>query len=110
MHCVVIRNSLVERHPWLPVEVYRAFVKAKAHAIKELSQENIARVTLPWISEDVAETEALLGKNFWPYGLPESRHEIEAMLRYSRNDGLIDRNLVPEDVFHSSTHGLLDHV
>jgi 4,5-dihydroxyphthalate decarboxylase len=110
MHCVVIRASLIDRHPWLPVEVYRAFVKAKAHALKELAQENIARVTLPWISQDVAAVEASLGRNYWPYGLPESRHEIEAMLRYSQNDGLISRTLVPEDVFHPSTHGLADHV
>jgi 4,5-dihydroxyphthalate decarboxylase len=110
MHCVVIRRSLVDRHPWLPAEVFRAFVKTKEHAIKELSLENIARVTLPWVSESVAEIVATLGKNFWPYGLPESRHEIAALLRYSRNDGLIDRDLVPEDVFHPSTHELPDKI
>ncbi|HTU52935.1 MAG TPA: ABC transporter substrate-binding protein [Acetobacteraceae bacterium] len=108
MHLLVIRRLLAERHPWLPVEVFRAFVRAKAHAMRELQLTNIARVTLPWIAEHEAETRAAMGANFWPYGLPESRHEIAAMLRYSFNDGLIARQLAPEELFHPSTHALAD--
>ena len=108
MHGLVIRRSLAERHPWLPVEVFRAFVRAKAYAMRELQLTNIARVTLPEIAEHEAETRAATGANFWPYGLPESRHEIAAMLRYSFNDGLIARQIAPEELFHPSTHPLAD--
>jgi 4,5-dihydroxyphthalate decarboxylase len=108
MHCVVIRRSLVERHPWLAVEVFRAFAAAKAAALKDLFLMNIARVSLAWISEDAEATRRVLGDNMWSYGLKASRHEIEAMIRYARNDGLITRDLTPEDVFHPSTHGLAD--
>jgi 4,5-dihydroxyphthalate decarboxylase len=110
MHCVVIRRSLVERHPWLSVEVFRAFAAAKAAAIKDLFLMNIARVSLAWIAEDAAATRKVLGDNMWSYGLKAGRHEIEAMLRYARNDGLTARDLTPEDVFHPSTHGLTDAV
>jgi 4,5-dihydroxyphthalate decarboxylase len=108
MHGLVIRRSLVDRHPWLPVEVFRAFVQAKALAMREVTMLNVARVTLPWIAEHAAETRAAMGDNFWAYGLPESRHELEAMLRYASTDGLIARQLVPEDLFHPSTHALAD--
>jgi 4,5-dihydroxyphthalate decarboxylase len=108
MHCVVIRQELVDRHPWLPVEVFRAFARAKALTFSDLFQTNILRVSLPWIADTIAESRRLMGDNPWTYGLPDSRHEIEAMLRYARNDGLTDRLLTPEDVFHPSTTGLAD--
>ena len=108
MHGVVIRRSLVDRHPWLPQAVFRAFVAAKAIALRDLFLMNVARVSLAWIAEDAAATRKVLGANMWPYGLESSRHEIAAMLRYAANDGLTARPLTPEDVFHPSTHFLTD--
>lgn len=108
MHCVVVRRSLADRHPWLPAEVFKAFVKAKAHALNELTLMNIARVSLAWIAEHAAETRAIMGDHMWSYGLPASRHEVETMLRYSLNDGLISRAVTPEELFHPSTHALAD--
>lgn len=108
MHAVVIRRTLVDRHPWLPVEVFRAFVRSKAIALKELFLLNIPRISLAWIAEDAVATQKALGGSLWSYGLPQSRHEIEAMLRYAANDGLTARQLAPEELFHPSTHALAD--
>jgi len=38
MHAIGIRRSLVEKHPWLPVSVYKAFLKAKQICMAELGQ------------------------------------------------------------------------
>lgn len=108
MHCVVIRQRLVEDNPWLPAEVFWAFAKAKALALKDLTLANIARVSLAWIADDAAATRRVLGDRMWGYGFRESRHEIEAMLRYALNDGLIAKAMAPEDLFHPSTHNLPD--
>ncbi|BCJ89955.1 4,5-dihydroxyphthalate decarboxylase [Terrihabitans soli] len=109
MHCVVVRRRLVEENPALAADLFQAFVKAKAHALSEMVHTNIPRVTLPWIHEHYSETRALMGDHLWAYGLPASRHELEMMLRYALSDGLIDRKLRPEDLFHPSTHDLKDH-
>jgi 4,5-dihydroxyphthalate decarboxylase len=106
MHGVLIRRSLVDENPWLPAEVFKTFVKAKAHALNELTMMNIARVSLAWVADDAADTRAVLGDQMWAYGLKESRHELEAMLRYSFNDGLIPRAIEPEALFHPSTYEL----
>lgn len=108
MHCVVIRQSLVDQHPWLPAEVFKAFVKAKALAMADLREVNILRSTLPWLAEAVEAARAVMGPNVWTYGLSESRHEVESMLRYAHNDGLTERHLTPEDIFHPSTFNLAD--
>lgn len=108
MHTVVIRRSLCEAHPWLPVEVYNAFARAKADALKALTQVSINRVALAWAAVDAAHTRSVLGDRMWAYGLAASRHEIEAMLRYSLADGLLAREMTPEALFHPSTHNLAD--
>ena len=38
MHGIGIRRSLVEKYPWLAVNIYKAFVKAKALCMEELGQ------------------------------------------------------------------------
>ena len=110
MHCVVIRRSLVDAHPWLPAEVFRAFVDAKAIALRDLTLANIPRISLAWIVQDAAETRRVLGANPWKYGFEESRHEIEMMLSYALNDGLIQKPLSPEDLFCASVLGLKDRL
>ncbi|AKI02720.1 4,5-dihydroxyphthalate decarboxylase [Hoeflea sp. IMCC20628] len=110
MHCVVVRQSLVDQHPWLPAEVFKAFVRAKALALDEMKQVNILRLTLPWIAETFADVQNLMGGDIWNYGLKESRHEIEHMLRYAHGDGLTGRHLTPEEVFHPSTFSLSDKI
>ena len=40
--------SLVEKHPWLAVSVYKAFLKAKALCMHELGEIGHLHVTLPW--------------------------------------------------------------
>src|SRR6185312_15904315 len=38
MHAIGIRRSIVEKYPWVAVNVYKAFVKAKALCMHELSE------------------------------------------------------------------------
>ncbi|GAB4065217.1 ABC transporter substrate-binding protein [Ancylobacter sonchi] len=110
MHGLVLRRRLVDENPWLPVEIFRAFARAKQHALSELDQMNVPRISLAWIAENVAETRAILGKSLWSYGLEENRAELAAMLRYAANDGLTAGELTPEALFHASTHALRDDI
>ncbi len=38
MHVVGIKKTLVERFPWLPATVYKAFCQAKDIAIREMAE------------------------------------------------------------------------
>ena len=48
MHGIGIRRALVEKHPWLAVNIYKAFVKAKALCMEELAEIGHLHATLPW--------------------------------------------------------------
>lgn len=104
MHVVAVRRELAERHPWLAPNVFRAFVEAKRQAIWELEQTNFLRVTLPWIELD--EARRLMGSDYWPYGLEPNRPELEAAARWSFEEGLAARSLMPDELFDPATRNL----
>ena len=48
MHVIGIRRSLAEQHPWLAVNVLKAFIKAKELCWYELGQIGHLFNSLPW--------------------------------------------------------------
>lgn len=104
MHLLGIRRTLAERHPWLPVAVLKAFTQSKARAMAHLADTAASKVMLPFLDEQVHAARALLGDDFWPYGLDANRHVLQAFLRRHHAEGLSARQLAPEELFHPSTH------
>jgi 4,5-dihydroxyphthalate decarboxylase len=102
MHMVGIKKTLVERLPWLPATVYKAFCQAKDVAVRELEEQAVARVTLPWPEVNLQDARDLMGPDIWRYGIKESAHEIETLVRYSVDQGLAKRQLSMEEIFHPS--------
>lgn len=103
MHLIGIRKSLVAQNPWLPTSVYKAFVQARDLAYKEAKEVAALPVTLPWMEAECLETVELMGEDYWPYGVHESARDIEAMTRYSFQQGLAKRKLSPADLFAPGT-------
>ncbi|MCO6417294.1 ABC transporter substrate-binding protein [Siccirubricoccus sp. KC 17139] len=103
MHCLAVRKDVAERHPWLPLELHRAFRKARDLSLAELRLTNVLRVSLPWIADAYAEQAAIMGGDPWPYGFARNRGEVEAMIRFAVADGLAVRPIPPEALFHPST-------
>jgi 4,5-dihydroxyphthalate decarboxylase len=103
MHMVGVRRTIAERHPWLPAAVLKAFAQAKAVALAKLSDTSATKVTLPFVEEQLKAARALMGEDFWSYGVASNRHVIEAFLRHHHGQGLSPRPLAVEELFHPST-------
>jgi 4,5-dihydroxyphthalate decarboxylase len=103
MHMVGVRRTIAERHPWLPAAVLKAFAQAKAVALAKLSDTSATKVTLPFVEEQLKAARALMGEDFWSYGVASNRHVIEAFLRHHHGQGLSPRRLAVEELFHPST-------
>lgn len=106
LHFVGIRRELVAQHPWLPERVFAAFAEAKKIAMQEigaLAAAGANPITLPWFAAEVARTHALMGEDFWSYGVAANRRELEAMCRYSQEQYLSERPLTVEELFAEST-------
>jgi 4,5-dihydroxyphthalate decarboxylase len=62
------------------------------------------KVTLPWLVAEARATAALMGADFWPYGIAKNRRMIETQARWSFEQGLSSKLFAPEDLFDPSTH------
>lgn len=101
MHVIAIRRELAGE-PGLAESVYRAFCRAK-EIVQETyragaSKQHMAVIT-PWFSELFAENRALLGEDWWPYGVGANRKAVDTFLRYHHEQGLSRRLLRAEDIF-----------
>jgi 4,5-dihydroxyphthalate decarboxylase len=103
MHTVVLRRELYERHRWLAVEVYKAFVRAQAVAYANLRHTGVTKTMLPWLSSYGEATRDLMGEDFWPYGLEKNEKTLETFLRYHNEQGLSPRKLAARDLFAPET-------
>ena len=92
MHVVGIKQEIVERHPWVATNLYKAFEQSKAVAMERM--ENPRIVPLAWYREGWEEQERILGKDPWEYGLAErNAKNFERLVTYSHEQGLIKRPL-----------------
>jgi len=103
MHVLAIRREVYKKNPWVAVSLYKAFVTAQREAYEDLHEIAALKVMLPWLTAHVEETECLLGRDFWSYGLERNVHPLQTFLRYSYEQGLSKRQLEPKELFAPET-------
>lgn len=103
MHTVVIKRALLDRAPWVARSLYDAFVAAKALTMRALSEDVVLSVALPWVLSELDATRALMGDDYWPYGVASNTASLEALQRYSCEQGLAERPVALDELFAPST-------
>jgi 4,5-dihydroxyphthalate decarboxylase len=104
MHVLGIRQALTDRHPWLAINLYRAFSEAKTLAMKRMANPRI--VPLAWYRAAWEEQERVLGPDPWEYGMSEkNRKNLETVVGYSHQQGLIRQRSALEQLFLSVDQG-----
>jgi 4,5-dihydroxyphthalate decarboxylase len=104
MHVFGFKQELVEKYPWVPVNMFKALDEAKAVAMKRMLNPRI--VPLAWYREAWEEQEEILGIDPWEYGdTPKNRLNIETLAGYSHEQGLISRKLGFDDLFLDVSEG-----
>lgn len=106
MHAVAVRKDIIEQNPSLPEAVFNAYSQAKQSMYDHLKKMAWVTNSLPWFAQEIEETRALMGENFWPYGITPNRKALETLFQYSYEQGLAKRKLKIEELFHPSTMAL----
>jgi 4,5-dihydroxyphthalate decarboxylase len=108
MHVVGIRTDAIKANPGLPKAVFEMYSKAKQIAYANLETTTSLKVTLPWVTQEFEDTRRLMGDNFWPYGVKANLKELDLVMRYTHEQGLVKRRLKVDEVFHPSTLELIE--
>ena len=99
MHVIVIKTEVLERHPWLAMNLYKAFEEAKRRSIERLSDITASHAPLAWLAPYTERMKSLFGEDFWPYGLEKNRTTLQAFVDFAFEQGVCHRRLALEDLF-----------
>lgn len=109
MHLVAVRKSLLDKNPWLAKAIFDAYSQSKQMAYKKMLEMGWAFDMLPWYGQELEATRDVMDSNFYSYGLNEqNRKTVEALCRYTFEQGLSRRQLTVEELFAPEGLGLLE--
>ncbi len=98
MHVTVVKQEVVDKHPWVVGSLMAAFEKAKTIAMKRV--ENPRVNPLAFWAHAWFEQRRLMGPDPWKYGLgPENRKTLDKAIAYTRMQGLISRTWTCDELF-----------
>ena len=95
MHTLVLRRSVYEAHPWLAVNLYRAFVRARDLALRHMYDTDALTVSLPWVIDEVERAREIP----WDYSIAGSRPTLEALVQYLDEQELTRRRMDVAELF-----------
>jgi 4,5-dihydroxyphthalate decarboxylase len=98
---LLIRNSVLEREPWVARSLYDAWEASKQKLYQRQDWERIHMTSL-WYRALWEEERAAAGDDIYVWGFNKSRHELDVMLRYAYRQALTPRLHTPEELFWPS--------
>jgi 4,5-dihydroxyphthalate decarboxylase len=104
-HLIVVRDELLDAHPELAADVFNAFAESKRDYVRRLRNGQIQKPT----SVDIMHRRVMeiTGADPLPYGIAPNRQTLEEIIQFAREQRIIDRPVKIEELFPSSTHGLI---
>jgi len=102
----VIRRDVYDKNRWIATALMQAFEEAKALAMRAYNAGDVffnAPTMIPWFVSLRERNRALMGENFWPYGVEANRNTLEACLRHHREQGILKRSYNIEQLFAPET-------
>lgn len=99
MHVVVVRRDVYERHRWVARSLTTALEEARELAWQRFHDSSALAYMSPWLVQHAEEDRALLGEDFWSYGVEQNRIVLEAFVRYHHAQGLSPRRVEVEELF-----------
>jgi len=103
MHVVVIRTDVYERHRWVAQSLYKAFAAARDEAYTRIYDSSALRFMEPWLIQHLEESRALLGRDYWSYGIAENAAGLDVFLGYHHDQRLSRRRYRAGDLFAAET-------
>lgn len=105
MHALVVKSSVLETHPWVGMNLYKAFSIAKNRSLERLSDVAASHAPLAWMQEYTDRMKALFGEDFFPYGVGDdaggkiNRATLAAYCKFGFEQGVSARLLDVDELF-----------
>ena len=111
MHSLVVKGSVLEEHPWVAMNLYKAFRKAKDQSVERMLEVTASHAPLPWLPEYARRMQGIFGEDFFPYGIGAdeggriNRATLDAFCKFGHDQGICHRRVEVEELFPKNVLG-----
>ena len=69
MHTVVIKKEIVDREPWVAMNLYQALCQSKERCYQLLLEAGAPKASFAWLQPMIEEEKRIIGEDWYPYGI-----------------------------------------
>jgi 4,5-dihydroxyphthalate decarboxylase len=102
MHVIAVRRTILDEHPWVARNLFTAFEEARRRSVERVLDLTASLVPIPWGNDYARDGKALMGEDYFTYGVKSNRKTLDAFLQYAFEQGVCERHLTPEEIFPKS--------
>ena len=99
MHVMTVRRTVLEAHPWVAMNLLKAFEISKNASVERIREITTSRIPLPWGAAIAAQVAAKMDGELWPYGVSQNLHTLDAFCRFAHDQHLTKSRLTVADLF-----------
>jgi 4,5-dihydroxyphthalate decarboxylase len=97
---VIVKNKVLEKEPWVAMELFKAFQKSKEVAYERARQHGAGY--LLFLGDDIRRQTEVFGEDPFPLGLKANRKMLEMLFRSSAEQGLTTGLSRVDELIHTS--------
>ncbi|MBI2533194.1 MAG: ABC transporter substrate-binding protein [Deltaproteobacteria bacterium] len=101
MHPVVIKKDILDRDPWVATSLFEAFVASRRAYNDFMEQPH--RLSFAWARSYLEEERKFFGKDPFYQGFKENCHDVENLIKFADQQGMLGRPLTVEELFTENT-------
>jgi 4,5-dihydroxyphthalate decarboxylase len=97
MHALVLKSSVLEAHPWVGMNLYKAFCEAKQSSLERMSDVTASHAPMAWLTDYSERLRSIFGEDYFPYGIGTerggqiNRATLKAFLKFGFEQGVCHR-------------------
>jgi 4,5-dihydroxyphthalate decarboxylase len=100
MHPIIIKTDILKNDPWVPPACLRPSRHRRAY--DEFMQQP-HRLSFAWARSYLEEERKFFGKHPFYQGLKENHHDVQNMITFADQQGMLARSLTVEELFTENT-------
>ena len=101
MHPVVIKKEILDRDPWVATSLYEALLASRKAYNEFMEQPH--RLSFAWGRSYLEEERKFFGKDPFYQGLKENYNDVENLIKFAGQQGMLGRDLTVEELFTENT-------
>lgn len=101
MHPIVIKKEVLDSAPWVARSIFDALIESQR--LYDQFMQQPYRLSFVWASSYMEEERSIFGGHPFRQGLRANRHDLQTVIDFSKEQGLLDRPLTIDEIFTADT-------